>query len=260
MEFGLQDIKIWDILDVLIVAYLMYIIYKLLRGTRAFYIFAGVVLLYTIYWIVGYLDMKLLSLLLGRVVGFGVIILIIIFQPEIRKFLLVIGNTTLKGRFNFLTKYFNNEEWVNTENLESTTHLFKAMKWLSSQKMGALIVLSKDPNWSDLATQGTALDSEINQQLIESIFFKNSPLHDGAMVISEGRIKAAKAILPVSRTSELAEDFGLRHRAALGASENSDACILIVSEETGEISVALNGKISRNISDERLKQYLNLHI
>lgn len=250
---SLSDIKIWDVLDVLIVAYLMYVIYKLLRGTIAVNIFVGVLLLYLIYWLVGILDMKLLSLLLGKFVGFGVIILIIIFQPEVRKFLLILGNNTLKGRFNFINRFFKDETTILTELEENRRdELYDSMSWLSKQKMGALIVISKTGDWKSYASQGVELDAEIHHQLVESIFYKNSPLHDGAMVIIGQRIKAVSAILPITQRKNLEEDLGLRHRAGIGVTELTDACSFMVSEETGEISMAVEGKLTRKLSKETI--------
>ncbi len=256
-----SDIKIWDVLDVIIVAYLMYVIYKLLRGTIAVNIFVGVLLLYLIYWLVGILDMKLLSLLLGKFVGFGVIILIIIFQPEVRKFLLILGNNTLKGRFNFLSHLFKDENSALTEIEENhRDELYNSMEWLSKQKMGALIVIAQTGSWKSYASQGVEIDADIQRQLVESIFFKNSPLHDGAMVIVGQRIKAVSAILPISQKKNLEEDLGLRHRAGIGVTELTDACSFMVSEETGEISMAVDGNLTRNLSEETIKAALGKYL
>ncbi len=255
--FNFGEIRFWDILDVLIVAYLMYVIYKLLRGTRAFNIFIGVVLLYIIYLVVGFLDMKLLSLMLGKFVGFGVIILIIIFQPEVRKFLLVIGNNTLKGRLTFINRFLKTDQpFGESQHEEKIEEVVGALKWLSKQKMGALMVFAKYGVWSDFARQGTPMEASLNQHFIESVFYKNAPLHDGAMIVITGKVQAVKAVLPVSSSKSIAEDLGLRHRAALGMSENSDTLVLIVSEETGEISFAHDSKINRNAHPDRIKQLL----
>ena len=250
MDFiSIQDIKIWDILDVLIVAYLIYLVYKLLRGTIAFNIFIGVILIYLIYWLVGALEMKLLSTLLGKFVGFGVLFLIIIFQPEVRKFLLLLGNTTLRGRFKFVNKFikggFKTDVDVDYVNVGEVK---KSVAWLSKEKMGALIVIgSAGSQWRDYANNGEEINSDIKCSLVESIFFKNSPLHDGAMIIIDKKIAAVSAVLPLSDRASKDGELGLRHRAALGVSESTDALVIIVSEETGDISYAYEGKLHKAV-------------
>lgn len=235
----------------------MYVLYKLLRGTVAFNIFIGVVLLYGIWWLVGILDMNLLSMLLGRFVAFGVIILIIIFQPEVREFLLVLGNTTLKGRLKFLERFFPEDETqLSDAKIANLDAIKKSLKYLSESKTGALLVFSRE-GLNTIESTGVSVNADISAPMLDSIFFKNSPLHDGAVLISSDKIKAASCILPVSKNRDIEQDLGLRHRAAIGVTENSNALAIIVSEETGEISKAIHGKIKRNISIDKAKKYVS---
>ena len=251
MDIGALDIRVLDVIDVLVVAYLMYFVYRLVRGTMAFNIFIGVVLLYVLYLAVESLDMKLLSLLLGSVVAFGVIILIIIFQPEVREFLLVLGNNTLKGRLRFLDTFFGSDEQISKQRSKFVEEIASATKNLSKTKTGALMVFSND-SIADLEATGTQIDSKISSELIENIFFKNAPLHDGAMIISNNKILAASCILPVTKNRRLESDLGLRHRAGIGVTENVNALSLIISEESGEVSIAQNGVLERNISHDQI--------
>jgi len=235
----------------------MYVLYKLLRGTVAFNIFVGVVLLYGIWWLVGILDMNLLSMLLGRFVAFGVIILIIIFQPEVREFLLVLGNTTLKGRLKFLQRFFPQDEAQLSDAKVSQLDAIKdSLAYLSRSKTGALIVFSREP-LNTIEATGVSINADISAPMLDSIFFKNSPLHDGAVLISGDKIRAGSCILPVSKNRDISQELGLRHRAAIGITENSNALAIIVSEETGQISSALRGNIRRGISNTDAKKIIS---
>lgn len=255
------NITPWSVLDVVIVAYLMYLIYRLLKGTAAFNIFIGVVLLYFIYWVVGALEMKLLSLVLGKFVGYGVLILIIIFQPEVRSFLVMLGNTTLKGRGKFLEQLFGKNESANTQkDITLVNEIKNAIISLSKDRYGALIVISDSQNVRYFENSGIKLNALVSEQLIRNIFEKNAPLHDGAMVIVDDRIHAASVVLPVSGSSSISRDLGLRHRAAIGVTESSNVVTFIVSEETGEISYTSKGKLYKNISKTELQNYLLKHL
>lgn len=216
-------------------------------------------MLYVAWWLVRALKMDLLSILLGQFVSVGVIILIIIFQPEVRRFLLLLGNTTLRQRSNFLSRL-----WV--KNFESSSakqreiiNIVSAMTKMGKTNTGALIVLSKNFDLEDIRNSGTSLEANISQLLLLSIFNKESPLHDGAVVIGDGKILAAGCILPVSDSTELPTSAGLRHRAAVGITERTNVAALIVSEESGKLSFALEGKLERGISPEQLKQLLKEH-
>lgn len=246
-------------MDILIVGYLMYQIYKLLRGSLALNIFVGVVLLYVVWWLVGILKMDLLAALLGQVVGVGVIIIIIIFQPEIRRFLLFIGNSTLKQRSNFWQRLLDRSKVEKTEKKEMAVKGIKnAMLRMSKSKTGALIVFAKNVSMEGINNSGVHLDAEVSQSLLESIFNKESPLHDGAVLISANKILAAGCILPVSDNPNLPKSVGLRHRAAVGITERTTAVAFMVSEETGTISFASEGRLTRNLTDSKLLDLLNV--
>jgi len=230
------------------------VIYNLVKGTIAFNIFIGAIILYSVYLLVDFLDMNLLSTLLGKFVGYGVLILIILFTPEIRKFLLLLGDTTLKGRLKFLDQFFGDQREEMTSEYESVAdEITESSFQLGKSKTGALIVLSYD-DIPQITGTGTRIDANVNANLLESIFFKNSPLHDGAAVINKDKILAASCILPVSKKDSISKELGLRHRAAVGMSESHETLSIIVSEETGEVSTASRGKIDRNISPSQLKK------
>ncbi len=259
-EIGFLPIRIWDILDILIVGYLIYQLYKLLRGSIAFNIFIGIISIYIVWWIVRLLQMDLLSQLLTQFVSVGVLMLLIVFQPEVRRFLLLLGNTTLKQQSNFLSKLLNRPLIINERaKLSQVRAIRSAMLKLSKSKTGALIIVSANPNVEFFSNSGVKLDANISQPLIESIFHKESPLHDGAMVIHENKIHSASVILPLSSNTTLPKSAGLRHRAAVGVTENSQVAAFIVSEETGNLSYAFEGNLSWKISEENLTDLLKRH-
>lgn len=197
--------------------------------------------------------MNLLSTLLGKFVGYGVLILIILFTSEIRKFLLLLGDTTLKGRLKFLDQFFGDQREIITSEFDEIAEVItEASFHLAKTKTGALLVLTHD-DIPQITNTGSRIDANINGNLLESIFFKNSPLHDGAAVVKRDKIIAASCILPVSKKDSISKDLGLRHRAAIGMSETHETLSLIVSEETGEVSTALRGTINRNLSPTQLK-------
>ncbi len=252
-EIGFLEVTIWDILDILIVGFLIYQIYKLLRGTLAFNIVIGLVFLFIVSNVVKYLQMGMLSTILNSFVSLGLIALLIVFQPEVRRFLIVLGRGTMAGRENILRRFLG-KEW-DTEQKDATIQsVLKAIKVLSKTKTGALLVFSRDANVESFSSSGVVMEAEISSQLLESIFNKESPLHDGAVIISEDKIHAASCVLPVSDNPNLPDHLGLRHRAAVGISESTDVLALTVSEETGEFSIAKNGKLTENLS---LKQVEN---
>ncbi|MBU0764428.1 MAG: diadenylate cyclase CdaA [Bacteroidetes bacterium] len=240
-------IRFLDILDILLVAFLLYQIYLLIKGTVAINIFVGIFLVYLLWLIVKALNMQLLGSILGQFIGVGVIALIIVFQQEIRRFLLLIG-----------TKYFVRNNRLSLEKLfsfdlqdksdEFITEIVEACKKLSAGKTGALIVISKRSELYSYTQTGDIINATISRRLIESIFSKQSPLHDGALIIVRDKIRAARCVLPVSDSKELGPELGLRHRSAHGMSQSTGAGIVIVSEETGEIAYAKTGKIHLNVS------------
>ncbi len=235
------QIRVVDIVDIFLVASLLYSLYYLLRGTAAINIFLGIVSIFIVWKLVSLLQMELLSEILGAFVSVGFIALIIIFQPEIRQFLLALGTP------NFIRKNKNKLKLLGIRLLEEEKNdysgLVSTCTALSEKKTGALIILRRQNKLFEFVQTGVKLDARISKSLIENIFFKNSPLHDGAMIIGDNRIIAAGCILPVSQKLDLPGRPGLRHRAGLGISEQSDAVAIIISEETGHISLAVSGEL-----------------
>ncbi len=259
-KIGFLPVRIWDILDILIVGYLMYQIYRLLRGNIAFNIFVGVLTLYVVWWLVDQLNMDLLGAVLDQFVKVGVIILIIIFQPEVRRFLLFLGSTTLRQRSNFLGRIIDRNFEGGEQREGLVQALKKAMLRMSRSKTGALIVFSKSLNLEGLISSGIVIDAQISEPLIESIFNKSSPLHDGAVIIENGKIKQASSILPISESHELPSSAGLRHRAAVGITERANVAAFVVSEETGAISFAYQGKLKRHLTEDDVVGLLSEHL
>ena len=240
-----------DLIDIVLVATIMYWIYRVTRGTNAPYIFSGIIAIYLLWVVVRALNMELLSSMLGQVISVGVIALIILFQPELRRFLQLIG--LRQKHFNFISRIFSTtEEEQSTVNIEP---IVTACRDMAETKTGALIVIRQESDLRLIAEGGIAIDAKTSVSLLKNIFFKNAPLHDGAVIVEGDRIVAAKCILPVTQ-SDVPKDYGTRHRAAIGMSEISDASIVIVSEETGGISIAQGGELRRNIEPVRLQQTL----
>ena len=233
------DFSFLDVLDILLVAILLYYIYKLLKGTVAINIFIGIAFIFLIWKMTQILKMEMLSNILGYLLSVGVIALIIVFQQEIRKFLLMIGTTNFASRRNFLKQLKFLKSEIATETDVDT--LLNACKKMSKTKTGALIVLERTNSLDFLINTGDAMNAEMNEVLLESIFYKNSPLHDGATIIRDNFVVATRVVLPVSNSINIPSRFGLRHRAAFGVSEKTDAICLLVSEETGEISYIKDG-------------------
>ena len=242
------QIRVFDIIDIILVAALFFGLYRLLKGTSAMSIFIGIVAIFLIWQLVKFLQMEMLTAILGAFVSVGFIALIIIFQPEIRRFLFTIGAQAQEGklmqRFKFLKVRSNVD--LNVEAIA------QACINMSEIKQGALILLTRQNNLDDIVSTGVTVNADISNSLIENIFFKNSPLHDGAMIIRHNRITAARCILPVSNKTNIPGHYGLRHRAAVGVTEVNDCVALVVSEETGNISMVVNGQIT-TIKPEDLK-------
>lgn len=249
------NITFIDVLDILLVALLIYEFYRLIRGTSAMSIFIGILLLYVLWIVVRALDMKLLSTILGQVLGVGVIAMIVIFQQEIRQFLLHFGNRYILGRKKFKTRrrrtWFNNEMAISSETLEEIT---AACQYMSETHTGALIVFKHLSSLDSLIDTGDRIDAAVHRRLIENLFFKNSPLHDGAIIMTQNRILAARCILPLTNRTDINPKYGMRHRAAIGVSEITDAEVVVVSEETGDISYVADGNITtmQSIAELRL--------
>ena len=245
---GFIHIGIIDIIDIFLVAMMLYYLYRVTRGTNAFSIILGVVMLYLMYVVVRALNMELLSGILGQFIGVGIIAVVVIFQPEIRRFLQMLGLQQNQR----ISRFFGGE---NNEDDLDVDSLVKACIDMGETKTGALIVLQQTSDLSLMAEGGTAVDAKVSPSLLENLFFKNSPLHDGAIIINRNRVVAARCILP-STQSQVPKSYGTRHRAALGMSEVSDAIILVVSEETGALSIAQGGVIQRDIEPEKFKSVL----
>ena len=233
------DIRVIDIVDIVLVAALLFYLYRLVKGTVAINIFIGIVILYTIWKFTELLEMELFSMILGGFLGVGLIALIVVFQQEIRKFLLMVGSTNFKAR----KKFFKQFKLSNTDNVTTNVQdILAACKKMGAQYAGALIVIERNTNLDFVKNTGDRMNAEVNQPIIESIFFKNSPLHDGAMVIDNNIITATRVILPVSNDRNIPLRFGLRHRAAIGITEKTDALCLVVSEENGQLSYVKDGQ------------------
>jgi len=252
------DFSFLDALDILLVALLIYYIYKLLKGTVAINIFLGIAFIFLIWKITQILKMEMLSNILGYLLSGGVIALIIVFQQEIRKFLLMIGTTNVTSRTQFLKqlKFLKSEITLVTD----SDTLLNACKKMSKTKTGALIVIERTNSLDFLIKTGDSMNAEINEVLLESIFYKNSPLHDGATIIRDNFVVATRVILPISDSINIPSRFGLRHRAAFGVSEKTDAVCLLVSEETGEISYIKDGSFELYADYNELVEKLKLDI
>jgi diadenylate cyclase len=258
-QIGFLDVSWVDLIDIGLVSILLYQVYKLIRGSIAVNIFLGILSLYLVYLIVRAAQMELLAKILGQFMGVGVLAMIILFQPEIRKFLLLIGRSTEINRGDFFKTIQN---WRQTHNDGFDVHqLIEAAKNLKATRTGALIVFSRDMELKFYCETGEMLDAEVNKRLLLSIFNKHSPLHDGAAIIHKGKIVAARCVLPVSENDHLPPHFGLRHRSAIGMSEVTDTLVMAISEETGRLILARNGKFIRGLKlwqvEHKILEYLH---
>lgn len=257
IKIGFLEIRIWDILDVLLVAVLMYQIYRLLKGSIAFNIFIGFLLVYLLYLLVDLLNMDLLSNILGQFIAAGFLAIFIVFQPEIRRFLLFIGRGTGIGERSFWNRLLSRK--ISESNISSqlVNSIVRSINNLAKAKLGALIVFTRTKGEYFFADTGVFMDAEISSKLLESIFQKSSPLHDGAVIITGKKIYAAACVLPVSENPNLPPRIGMRHKAAVGISEQVDAIVIVVSEETGNVSLANKGKLRLKISQNVLKESIS---
>jgi len=256
IKIGFLEIRVWDLLDIFLVALLMYQVYKLLKGGLAFNIFIGFLLVYFIYQAVDLMQMKVLSGILGQFIGAGLLAIFIVFQPEIRRFLLFLGRGSGIGERNFWKRIFAVREQKTTNNEKIINDLSRAMNQLAFSKTGALIVFAQDSEKYFFSNTGVMLNADISNKLLETIFQKNTPLHDGALVITDKKILAAGCVLPVSENPALPSRLGMRHKAAVGITERIGARVIVVSEETGKIAVAYKGRIQQNISQTKLIEVL----
>ena len=252
IDFGLKDF-----IDILLVAIMLYYSYRLMRESRSLNVFVGIIIFIVVWVFVSQvLEMRLLGTILDKLVSVGVIAIIVIFQEDIRKFLYNLG---ARQHVRALLSLFASKHTGQPDKSQLKKNIMPivmAAMSMAKGKVGALIVMERNLKLDDIVATGDVIDASVNQRLIENIFFKNSPLHDGAMVIADHRIKAAGCILPVSHNLDIPKELGLRHRAALGMSQESDALCIIVSEETGSISIARNGQFRLRLSAEELEAEL----
>ena len=250
--FDFVSFRIVDVLDILIVAVLLFELYKLTKGTAAVKIFWMLALIYVIWKVVAYFHFTMLSDLMGELVSVGVLAVLILFQPEIRKFLIYLGD----GR---IVRFFSDRFAKQTKTssyIEEIEAVKSACRHMSATKTGALIIFARQTPLNEFLNTGEIIDAKPSAELLENIFFKNSPLHDGAVIIKNHRIAAARCILPVSKNRDLPQEVGLRHRSALGATEFTDAIAVVVSEQTGNISICRDGTLTRDLTSSSLRQML----
>ena len=236
------------IIDIILVIAIITMLFLWLRGTTAPRIFAGLIVVYGVWKLVSVFQLTLLSDILGQIIQAGVILLVIIFQPEIRKFLYVLGNRKF---FKWLSR--NRKEDNIDDDIDSVV---RACKRMSAVQTGALIIFARTNPLSEIIATGELIDALVSRELIENIFYKNSPLHDGALIVKKHRLAAARCILPVSKSDMLPTDVGLRHRSAVGVTTETDAVAVVVSEQTGQISISTQGTLQQNVSPTVLKQIL----
>ena len=252
--FGFLQLSIADILDIILLAIIIYFLFRWAKGSSAMSIVVAIVSLYVIRVIVGAFNMRLMTALMEAVLDVGVLALIVIFQPEIRKFLISLGNkymSSARGRA-LRKKLFGSEQ--SGSNAEVVTEVAEAVMAMSRDKTGALIVFMHEHSLDDVIDSGDRIDASVHRRLIMNLFFKNSPLHDGALVIGGGRLVAARCTLPMTDTTDIPASFGMRHKAAIGITEVSDADVVLVSEESGHVAFVKGGKVKiiQNINELKL--------
>ncbi len=245
----LSTIQLADIIDIAIVAFLIYKIIGLIRKTSSYNLARGIVLVLIAVWLSGVLNLTMINYLLRKAVEIGLIALVIIFQPELRKLLAKMGSSSFSGIFSARNG--------NTSEIDSVINqTVLACEQMSATKTGALIIFERGFILNDIITTGTVIDADITAELLKNIFYPKAPLHDGALIIRNCRVAAAGCVLPLTEKTNLSKDLGMRHRAGIGVSEVSDALVIIVSEETGGISVAIEGMLKRNLTRETFERLL----
>lgn len=237
------------LLDVIIVSYIFYKFFQLVKNTRVWQLIKGIILLIIADFLSGVIGLNILHFILDSLMTYGVLILIVLFQPELRRGLEQLGTRKI-------TRFFGFDKDIATRTKEDIYKIAIAAKELSKTKTGGLIVIEKDIKIGDIITTGIEMDSEISPQLLVNIFTPNTPLHDGAVVISENKIKAAACMLPLASDQDIAKELGTRHRAAIGITKESDSIVVVVSEETGKISIAKDGTLIADVKEEALKKIL----
>lgn len=254
IKIGFIEIHILDLIDVFLVSLLLFQLYKLLKGSLAFNIFLGLLLIFLSWFLVRALEMRLLEGILSQFIGLGVIALLIVFQPEVRRFLLYLGKGSHLRRNSVIRKLLQ-KDWSGSPTVErETMEIVNAVRNMANEKVGALIVFARTSRMQSYANTGVELDAKISSKLLESIFDKSTPLHDGAVIIANNLVHAASCTLPISENMDLPERIGLRHKSAVGITEQSDAVCIVVSEETGTVSLTENGGIQMGVSMEVLSK------
>ena len=250
----LRTFGIWDIIDIVIIAYLLYRVLLFAANTRAGQLLKGIAILFVVYLLAAAIDLKSTSYLLEQVFSFGIIAVVVVFQPELRHALESMGKSRISNHtfLNFNTEHVDDETLMKN----CISKIVDGVADLSKHDVGALIVFEREVKLGEIISTGTVINAEPSKEIIGNIFFHNAPLHDGATIIRGGRVYASGCFLPLSQNYDISNMLGTRHRAALGMSENSDAVIVVVSEETGTISMALNGELNRELDPVHLKRKL----
>ncbi len=253
MILAFLELRILDIIDILLVAVLLYQLYTLIKGTAAIRIFIGIAVIYLLWLFVKAMKMELIGSILGQIIGVGMIALIVVFQQEVRQFLLLIGNRYFKrGKLNLI----GNSRLQAGYSSVSIEKIAQVSFEMSLVKTGALMVIAREASLKTFTEHGEIINADISIQLIKSIFYKDAPLHDGAILIENNKIYAAKCVLPISANTNLPKEYGLRHRSALGMSEITDTIVVVVSEQTGQVSISRAGKIYKVSNKERLSKII----
>lgn len=253
--------SITDAIDIILVAIMLYQLYKMVKGTAAVNVFIGLALIYVIWIIIRAFELKLLGSILGKFINVGVIVVMVVFQQEIRKFLLYIGSN----------EFVKNKNWKNIFSINKTENgngdfvldadaIINACFNMSETKTGALMIISRKSDLKFYVNTGEMIDSALTDRMLENIFYKNSPLHDGAVIVKDNRIVAARCVLPVTEKENFPSNFGMRHRAAVGITETTDAIAITVSEQTGAVSLTTKGEINSNLNKDKLRYLIEKNL
>ena len=256
LSFGITDA-----IDILLVAIMLYQLYKMVKGTAAVNVFIGLALIYVVWIIVRAFELKLLGSILGKFINVGVIAVMVVFKQEIRKFLLYIGSNEFIKNRNWKTIFsFSNQSAVSSRFILDADSVINACFNMSESKTGALIIVSRKSDLKFYVNTGEVVDSALTDKMLENIFYKNSPMHDGAVIIKDNRIIAARCVLPVTENENFPSHFGMRHRAAVGLTETTDALAITVSEQTGNVSLTVNGEINSNLNRDKLRYLIEKNL
>jgi len=256
LSFGITEA-----IDIFLVAIMLYQLYKMVKGTAAVNVFIGLVLIYVVWIIVRALELKLLGSILGKFINVGVIAVMVVFQQEIRKFLLYIGsNEFIKNKNWKSILLFSNQSTISSRFTLDVDAIINACFSMSETNTGALIIISRKSDLKFYVNTGEIIDSALTDKMLENIFYKNSPLHDGAVIIKDNRIIAARCVLPVTEQENFPSNFGMRHRAAVGLTETTDALAITVSEQTGSVSITINGEINSNLNRDKLRYLIEKNL